>query len=113
MRQSNRTKLVSFSCNCLFALNLSLNVLVAEDVELRRTLQSIACGKARVLYKTPKGKEVEDGDRFTFAEDFRHKLFKIKINQIQMKETVSFSKFVFCFIIIFSPFPLTFLLYLL
>ncbi|ERE90279.1 cullin-4A [Cricetulus griseus] len=59
-----------------------------EDSELRRTLQSLACGKARVLIKSPKGKEVEDGDKFIFNGDFKHKLFRIKINQIQMKETV-------------------------
>jgi cullin-4 len=55
--------------------------------ELCRTLQSLACGKARVLTKNPKGKDVEEGDVFTFNKDFRHKLFRIKINQIQMKET--------------------------
>ncbi|XP_004704475.2 cullin-4A isoform X1 [Echinops telfairi] len=59
-----------------------------EDSELRRTLQSLACGKARVLIKSPKGKDVEDGDKFIFNGDFKHKLFRIKINQIQMKETV-------------------------
>uniref|UniRef100_A0A452HTQ5 Cullin-4B n=1 Tax=Gopherus agassizii TaxID=38772 RepID=A0A452HTQ5_9SAUR len=59
-----------------------------EDSELRRTLQSLACGKARVLIKNPKGKDVEDGDKFLFNGDFKHKLFRIKINQIQMKETV-------------------------
>uniref|UniRef100_A0A3B3HAS0 Cullin 4B n=1 Tax=Oryzias latipes TaxID=8090 RepID=A0A3B3HAS0_ORYLA len=59
-----------------------------EDGELRRTLQSLACGKARVLTKTPKSKDVEDGDKFSCNNDFKHKLFRIKINQIQMKETV-------------------------
>lgn len=59
-----------------------------ENSELRRTLQSLACGKARVLIKNPKGKEVDDGDKFIFNGDFKHKLFRIKINQIQMKETV-------------------------
>lgn len=59
-----------------------------EDGELRRTLQSLACGKARVLTKIPKSKEVEDGDKFSCNDDFKHKLFRIKINQIQMKETV-------------------------
>lgn len=59
-----------------------------EDGELRRTLQSLACGKARVLAKSPKGKDIEDGDRFICNDDFKHKLFRIKINQIQMKETV-------------------------
>ncbi|XP_033003618.1 cullin-4A [Lacerta agilis] len=59
-----------------------------EDSELKRTLQSLACGKARVLNKSPRGKDVEDGDKFAFNGDFKHKLFRIKINQIQMKETV-------------------------
>ncbi|KAI9544944.1 Cullin-4B [Dissostichus eleginoides] len=59
-----------------------------EDSELRRTLQSLACGKARVITKIPKSKDVEDGDKFSCNDDFRHKLFRIKINQIQMKETV-------------------------
>nr|DBA13711.1 TPA: hypothetical protein GDO54_017055 [Pyxicephalus adspersus] len=59
-----------------------------EDSELRRTLQSLACGRARVLAKNPKSKDVDDGDKFTFNGDFRHQLFRIRINQIQMKETV-------------------------
>eukprot|EP00118_Oscarella_pearsei_P010943 m.69945 g.69945 ORF g.69945 m.69945 type:complete len:795 (+) comp35648_c0_seq13:32-2416(+) len=58
-----------------------------EESELRRTLQSIACGKARVLQKFPKGKDVEEGDSFRFNREFKHKLFRIKINQVQMKET--------------------------
>lgn len=62
-----------------------------EDSELRRTLQSLACGKARVLLKVPKGRDVEDGDKFVYNSDFKNKLFRIKINQIQMKETVSFT----------------------
>uniref|UniRef100_A0A8D3DXM9 Cullin 4B n=1 Tax=Scophthalmus maximus TaxID=52904 RepID=A0A8D3DXM9_SCOMX len=59
-----------------------------EDSELRRTLQSLACGKARVLTKVPKSKDIEDGDKFSCNDEFKHKLFRIKINQIQMKETV-------------------------
>ncbi|KAG8448203.1 hypothetical protein GDO86_015337 [Hymenochirus boettgeri] len=59
-----------------------------EDSELRRTLQSLACGRARVLVKNPKSKDVDDGDKFTFNDDFKHQLFRIRINQIQMKETV-------------------------
>ena len=60
-----------------------------EDMELRRTLQSLACGKARVLQKTPKGKDINDGDRFSYNKEFTNKLFRIKINQIQLKETVN------------------------
>ncbi|XP_053471325.1 cullin-4A isoform X2 [Ictalurus furcatus] len=71
-----------------FALEEIQTATGIEESELRRTLQSLACGKARVLNKNPRGKDVEDGDRFNFNNDFKHKLFRIKINQIQMKETV-------------------------
>ncbi|XP_066158847.1 cullin-4B [Euwallacea fornicatus] len=63
-----------------------------EDGELRRTLQSLACGKARVLVKIPKGRDVQDDDSFRFNSDFTNKLFRIKINQIQMKETTEEQK---------------------
>lgn len=71
-----------------YILYHNLSLFLSEEEELRRTLQSLACGKARVLNKNPRGKDVEDGDRFNFNNDFKHKLFRIKINQIQMKETV-------------------------
>lgn len=58
-----------------------------DAAELRRTLQSLACGKARVLAKTPRGREVADTDSFRFNSEFTNKLFRIKINQIQMKES--------------------------
>ncbi|XP_038705858.1 cullin-4-like [Tripterygium wilfordii] len=59
-----------------------------EDKELRRTLQSLACGKVRVLQKLPKGRDIEDDDSFVFNEGFTAQLFRIKVNAIQMKETV-------------------------
>ena len=34
-------------------------------------------------------KEINDTDKFIFDNNFKHKLYRIKINQIQMKETVS------------------------
>lgn len=65
-----------------------LNATLIEESDLMRTLQSLACGKARVLLKTPKGKDVEKGDKFMFNSQFKNKLYRIKINQIQLKETV-------------------------
>uniref|UniRef100_A0AAV1UQ24 Cullin family profile domain-containing protein n=1 Tax=Peronospora matthiolae TaxID=2874970 RepID=A0AAV1UQ24_9STRA len=58
-----------------------------EDGELRRTLQSLACGKTRVLQKVPKGKDVNDDDLFEFNTHFTNQFIRIKINSIQMKET--------------------------
>jgi len=40
------------------------------------------------------GKDIGDCDMFSANYDFTHKLFRIKINQIQMKETVS--QLVYC-----------------
>ncbi|XP_052018079.1 cullin-4B-like [Apodemus sylvaticus] len=71
-----------------FSLQEIKQATAIEDGELRRTPQSLACGKARVLAKNPKGKDIEDSDKFIWNDDFKHKLFRIKINQIQMKETV-------------------------
>nr|GEU36604.1 cullin-4-like [Tanacetum cinerariifolium] len=59
-----------------------------EDKELRRTLQSLACGKVRVLQKIPKGREVDDNDSFMFNDVFTAPLYRIKVNAIQLKETV-------------------------
>ncbi|KAJ3333629.1 Cullin-4 [Blyttiomyces sp. JEL0837] len=63
-----------------------------EEKELKRTMQSLACGKIRVINKTPKGREVDDGDSFEFNAAFENPLYRIKINQIQMKETVEENK---------------------
>lgn len=63
-----------------------------EKKELDRTLQSLACGKVRVLVKHPKGKDINAGDQFSFNSDFRDDHVRIKINQIQQKETVEENK---------------------
>jgi len=57
-----------------------------EDKELKVTLQSLACAKQRVLRKEPKGRDVADDDVFFFDADFKHPLFRIKVNSIQMRE---------------------------
>ncbi len=63
-----------------------------DDAELKRTLQSLACAKYRVLTKTPRGKDVNDSDTFTVNLNFSDPKYRIKINQIQAKETVEENK---------------------
>ncbi|KZL68341.1 ubiquitin ligase subunit (Cullin family protein), partial [Colletotrichum tofieldiae] len=58
-----------------------------QGEELGRTLQSLACGQVRVLAKHPKGKEVNPTDTFTINKAFAHPKIRVKINQIQLKET--------------------------
>ncbi|KAL4941066.1 hypothetical protein BDV06DRAFT_212966 [Aspergillus oleicola] len=58
-----------------------------SDQELVRTLQSLACAKYRVLSKKPKGRDVNDTDEFAYNPSFTDPKMRIKINQIQLKET--------------------------
>jgi cullin-4 len=62
------------------------------DVELQRTLQSLACAKFRVLTKHPRGREVDPTDTFTVNTKFVDPKVRIKINQIQLKETTEENK---------------------
>lgn len=57
------------------------------DKELKRTLQSLACAKYRVLSKKPKGRDVNPTDEFSYNAGFSDAKMRIKINQIQLKET--------------------------
>nr|KMM71921.1 cullin-4B [Coccidioides posadasii RMSCC 3488] len=58
-----------------------------SDIELKRTLQSLACAKYRVLIKHPKGRDINATDTFSFNTRFSDPKMRIKINQIQLKET--------------------------
>ncbi|GMK56833.1 hypothetical protein CspeluHIS016_0306730 [Cutaneotrichosporon spelunceum] len=55
------------------------------DHDLQRTLQSLACGKFRVLVKTPKSRDVGPNDTFAFNDGFTSPLARIKIMQIASK----------------------------
>jgi cullin-4 len=54
---------------------------------VKRTLQSLACAKLRPLTKHPKGKDVNDTDTFSINLSFDHPKYRVKINQVQLKET--------------------------
>lgn len=57
------------------------------EAEVKRTLQSLACAKLRPLSKHPKGREINDTDTFTVNAGFGHEKYRVKINQVQLKET--------------------------
>lgn len=50
-----------------------------DPPELKRTLQSLACAKYKILIKEPKGRDVADSDSFYFNEAFESPLARIKI----------------------------------
>lgn len=53
-----------------------------DDVNLVRTLQSLACGKINILTKTPAGREVSVHDTFAFNKAFTSKHQRIRINTL-------------------------------
>lgn len=58
------------------------------DVDLKRTLQSLACGKQKVLKKKPVGPDIKESDTFYFNDDYTSLRYQVKIDSIQAKETV-------------------------
>jgi cullin 4 len=57
------------------------------EPEVKRTLQSLACAKLQPLKKQPRGREINPTDTFTLNPDFTHPKYRVKINQVQLKET--------------------------
>jgi cullin-4 len=57
------------------------------EAELNRTLQSLACAKLRPLRKHPHGRDISPTDTFSLNTSFTHEKYRIKINQVQLKET--------------------------
>lgn len=60
--------------------------------ELDRTLQSLACAKIRPLRKHPQGRDISPTDTFTLNTAFNHEKYRVKINQVQLKETLAENK---------------------
>jgi cullin 4 len=59
-----------------------------EIRELRRTMQSLACGREQVLLKRPEGREIGEHDVFCYNAGFASRLYRVRINTVQLKETV-------------------------
>jgi len=55
------------------------------DDELSRDLQFLACAKYRILKKHPPGRDVNREDSFSFNNDFKSNLQKIKISTVSSK----------------------------
>uniref|UniRef100_A0A7S2MM82 Cullin family profile domain-containing protein n=1 Tax=Haptolina brevifila TaxID=156173 RepID=A0A7S2MM82_9EUKA len=56
--------------------------------DLKRSLQSLACAKFKILNKEPKGRDVFEGDSFSFNADFTAKQLRFKVGTVTAtKET--------------------------
>ena len=89
-----------FSCVVLMLFNakpkLTYKEIAAEsgleEKQLKHTLQSLACGKTRILNKEPKSRDVNDDDVFEVNSALNERHFRIKINSIQVKEQAEENK---------------------
>ncbi|EFN51797.1 hypothetical protein CHLNCDRAFT_32941 [Chlorella variabilis] len=63
-----------------------------EDSELRRTLASLSLAKEKVLRKEPASAEIGPQDVFKFNEAYTSRLFRVKINNLQMHDSDEDSK---------------------
>lgn len=60
-----------------------------DTLTMKRQLHSLCVNpKAKILIKEAKGKEIKETDKFSWNAEFSYKLYKLKINQVQIKETV-------------------------
>ena len=57
------------------------------EAELKRSLQSLACAKYKILVKTPKSRDIGVSDRFKVNDGFECKLYRIKIQSVSLKES--------------------------
>eukprot|EP01119_Soliformovum_irregulare_P018177 TRINITY_DN5521_c0_g1_i1.p1 TRINITY_DN5521_c0_g1~~TRINITY_DN5521_c0_g1_i1.p1 ORF type:complete len:734 (+),score=232.83 TRINITY_DN5521_c0_g1_i1:107-2308(+) len=55
--------------------------------DLKRTLFALACGKFKILNKTPAEKKVEEKDVFQFNAKFKSVMTKVKVMTVVQKET--------------------------
>lgn len=59
--------------------------------ELKRQLISMCTPRHRIFTKSPKGKEIKDGDTFAVNESYASKLKRVKIPLVSAKETSNLS----------------------
>lgn len=63
-----------------------------DESELRRTLASLSLARERVLLKEPPGSDIASEDVFKFNTGFSSRMFRVKINNLQMHDSDEDSK---------------------
>merc|ERR1719495_1982913 len=81
------TILMIFNTKTTWTMQEILDETKVPEKEVKRVLQSIACGKSsqRVLVKSPKSKEIKPEDRFQVNDNFTSKLHRVKIQNVSQK----------------------------
>ncbi|KAI8340502.1 hypothetical protein BC941DRAFT_417436 [Chlamydoabsidia padenii] len=58
-----------------------------DDGELKRVLQSLSCGKNKLLIKEPQNSDITDNDTFKYNDNFTASMNRLKINNIQQDQS--------------------------
>eukprot|EP00045_Choanoeca_perplexa_P015580 m.197898 g.197898 ORF g.197898 m.197898 type:complete len:736 (+) comp17031_c0_seq3:1440-3647(+) len=56
-----------------------------HDGDLKRTLQSLACGKHKILTKSSDSKQIAHDDRFSINSSYSNKMIRVKVQQVAAK----------------------------
>ncbi|KAJ2061999.1 hypothetical protein GGI08_002753 [Coemansia sp. S2] len=81
----------SSSTKALTAAEIQKLTHIPEE-PLARQLQSLACGKYRILNKTPKSRDVSPADSFTFNMDFKSPQYRIRIPVVSARSNIETGK---------------------
>ena len=65
-----------------------MSLLLLDELELRRTLKSLACGEHKLIVKSPEGESVDDTDTFTYNEGYASSLQRVRMNTDKLKEVI-------------------------
>ncbi|XP_049823885.1 cullin-4B-like [Aethina tumida] len=64
-----------------------IDILNLDEREIKKTLHSLTRGKIRLLNKKPMETDIKDDDKFEINEQFKNKLFRVKIIPPPLKES--------------------------
>ena len=62
---------------------------IEQIPDLKRQLLSLAVPKFRILLKHPRGKHIDDSTHFAVNDDFKSKLYRVKVLLVSLKSKVS------------------------
>ncbi|KAG0168743.1 Cullin-4B [Apophysomyces sp. BC1015] len=71
-----------------FAFSDILKATKLDELELQRTLKSLACGQQKLLLKFPESADVEPTDEFVFNADFTSDLPRVMMNTDTLNEVI-------------------------
>ncbi|CAO3631192.1 unnamed protein product [Cunninghamella echinulata] len=72
----------------IFSFGDILSATNLDELELRRTLKSLACGQHQFIIKYPAGQDVEQTDQFVYNSDFISTEEHISMNTEKLKEAI-------------------------